>query len=307
MLKKMKIPLIVFSVMTFLFIIRDNFSFAKQLAKYFDDSAKSAGYVLLYNNTKDSVIYSKNSDKEISIGSINKIMTALVAMQYLSPDAEITVGDEVNSCLTDAASRSMIKNGEIFTFEQLLCAMLIPSGCDAAYTIAVNAARAAVNDNSIPISEAVDIFCDLMNRKARELNCKNTFYMNPDGQDSSGQTTTLNDTLIITKEALKSDIFRSIVKMPTISVTAKSGEKYTWENTNFLIRSDSRFFNKNVSGLKTGYTSDAGYSLVSKAEIEGEELICIVAKCSYEGLRYTISERLFAGGFAQFGKVWTQS
>lgn len=304
MLKKIKIPLTITLIMTILFVARDNFSFSKQLQRYYIDSCAKAEYVLLYNNSNNSIMFSKKPDEVINIGSITKIMTALVALQYLQHDQEITIGEEVDSCLTADASRSMIKCGQKFTFKQLLYAMLVPSGCDAAYSIAVNTSRYILNDYSISTNEAVDIFCDLMNKKAMELGCKNTFFMNPDGQDEFGQCTTLSDVLKIVVEALKYDIFKETVNTASITITPIKGEEYTWENTNFLIRKDSRYYNKNICGVKTGYTLNAGYSLVSTAKINDTELICLVANCSYEGLRYTISEKLFAGGFAELNIIW---
>ncbi len=286
--------LAVFMVMT-VFGVKKSFSFDSQLKKYYESVTSSINNVLLYDVSNDETLYSKNADQQISMGSVVKLVTALTAFEILSPEDTFVVGEEVENYLTADASRSMIKKGQKISFENLLYALLLPSGCDAANTIAVNCARKAAKNKKMPIADALEYFAKLMNDYATGIGCKDSVFVNPDGQDAEEQHMTLEDVLLVTKKAMENDLIMKITGTSDIKVTLsskKGKEEFEWKNTNKLLDKDSKYYYEYSKGMKTGYTLDAGYTLVSLAERNNEKVICIIAKCNSDSTRFNVASKL---------------
>lgn len=109
-------------------------------------------------------IYEKESQKQIAPASTTKMLTALTAVDYCSMEEVVTVGEEIGLIPSDS-SRAWLSAGNQLTFKQLLVAMLLPSGNDAAYTIAVHTGRKIEQDISLPIEDAVSSFTEAMNKR----------------------------------------------------------------------------------------------------------------------------------------------
>ncbi len=282
---------------------RAAFAPEKQAERYFEHAAANAGNVLLYDLDTETVLYAKNTKEHISVGSINKLLTASIAMEYLSLEDVFTVGEEVDYYLTAGASRAMIRNGQRITFRQLLIAMLLPSGCDATHTVVVNVVRKIKNDPAVDIREAIDYFCEMMNTRARALGCTDSHFVNPDGQDDERQYTCVDDVFVFLRHFLENDLAREIVAMPHADVTLVSGEKYSWDNTNKMLQEDSPYYYPYMKGVKTGFTHDAGYAMTAYAEKNGRKLLSIVCRCKVETYRYTISANLIRLGYISIGEI----
>ena len=181
----------------------------------------------LYNASTGEALYEKNSDKHIKPASLTKILTAITALTYMNTDTVITVGTELN-LLPKRSSLCLIKSGHRLTLYDLLTGMLVASGNDAAYTIAVNTARHVMNEDSISDKEAISYFTDLMNSVAKAIGCTNSNFTTPDGFDSEGQYTTIKDLSLICSYALKFKEIREIVSTVNKKVIFKSGENVTW-------------------------------------------------------------------------------
>ncbi len=292
--KILSLILAVFMVLT-VFGVKKYFPYDTQIQRYYDSVAEPVNNVLLYDAVNDKILFSKNADIPISIGSVVKLVTALTAFEVLSPEDTFIVGEEVDSYVAVDASRSMIKNGQKISFENLLYALLLPSGCDAANTIAVNCARKATNNKKMPTAEALEYFAKLMNDYAERIGCNDSYFINPDGQDAEGQYMTLNDVLTVAKKTMENDLIMKIAGTSEIKLTlsSKAGkEEYEWKNTNKLLDKDSPYYYEYSTGLKTGYTIDAGYTLVSVAQRTDEEIICIIAKCNSDSTRFNVAEKL---------------
>ena len=281
---------------------RAAFAPEKQAERYFEYAAANAGNVLLYDLDTETVLYAKKTQEHISVGSINKLLTASIALEYLSPDDVFTVGEEVDYYLTADASRAMIRNGQRITFRQLLIAMLLPSGCDATHTVVVNVVRKIKNDPGVDIREAIDYFCGMMNSRARALGCTDSHFVNPDGQDDERQYTCVNDVFLFLRRFLENDLVREIVAMPHAEVTLVSGEKYSWDNTNKMLQEDSPYYYPYMKGVKTGFTLGAGYAMTAYAEKNGRRLLSIVCRCNQESYRYTVSANLIRLGYISIGE-----
>lgn len=252
----------------------------------------SAPFAGLYNASTGEALYEKDSDKRIHPASLTKILTAITALTYMNTDTVITVGTELN-LLPKRSSLCLIKSGHRLTLYDLLTGMLVASGNDAAYTIAVNTARHVMNEDSISDKEAISYFTDLMNSVAKAIGCTDSNFTTPDGFDSEGQYTTIKDLSLICSYALKFKEIREIVSTANKKVVFKSGENVTWSNSNKLLHPDSPYYYSEATGMKTGTTPLAGKCLIATAEFDGQTYVAIVANCESENERYSSVIKLF--------------
>lgn len=222
--------------------------------------------------TSGNIITENKADIKAYPASITKLLTALVALDYFSPTDKITVGSEVSSIPSDS-SRAWISPGDTLTFSDLLHAMLLPSGNDAAVAIAVATGRKAKNDPSLSAGAAEKYFVELMNQKAKELGMTNSNFTNPHGYDDKNNYSTANDLLILGKAAINNEIITSICQKSVYSCKSEY-HTYKWYSTNrFLFKSfdsellarafhtdigENAYYNPNVIGLKTGNTDLQG-------------------------------------------------
>lgn len=224
---------------------------------------------VVYDVSLGEVIFQQNENTITAPASLTKLVTALVALDYLAPGKTITVGEEIN-LIGENSSVAFLAVGQKYSVKSLIDALLIPSGNDAAYVLAVNTARAAANDNNLSTEKAVSDFIRLMNDKAKSLGCVSTYFCTPDGYDAEGQQTTAMDIVKISIEARKNATIRESV------AKEKSGG---WQNSNALVCKSSSLYNECVTGLKTGSTSDAGYCVAVSAEIDSTPYIMVFLNC----------------------------
>ena len=280
---------------------KDDMLIQKQAERFYDTAAANAQSVLLLDLDTGERLYEKNPAKRISIGSINKVLTVCIAMEYLDWDETFTVGDEIgDEYLTREASRSQLRKGEVLTFRHLMTAALLPSGCDAINVIAVNVVRRVKNDPDIEIGKALSLFCCMMNSYARSLGCTASHFVNPDGQDNVRQYTCVNDMLLFITKAMENETFLEIVRMAYADVRIVSGQKFQWSSTNQLLHPDSPYYYPKALGIKTGYTDAAGFAMASYAKQDGHTLLVIACECTYEWQRYTIASNLLKLGFMNY-------
>jgi D-alanyl-D-alanine carboxypeptidase (penicillin-binding protein 5/6) len=239
----------------------------------------------------DSVLYQKNSNEHIAPASTAKMLTALTVLEYCSLDEKFTVDLEIKMIASDS-SRAWINQGEKLTVKQLLIALLLPSGNDAAYTLAVNTGKKIADDYTFTTQQAVKVFVDAMNKYAKELGATSSHFATPDGYDADGQYTTAFDLAQIAKACLDSDVLTEIMGSYRISDKLGSGREVTYHNTNELINPTSPYYYSNVVGLKTGHSGDSGYCLVSAAIIKGKTYICVVMGGSEDG-RFSDSIKIY--------------
>lgn len=231
---------------------------------------------IVYDISLDAAIYSLNENVVTAPASLTKLITALVALEYLPTTKTLTVGEEINR-VGENSSIAFLSVGQRYTVKTLIDALLIPSGNDAAYVLAVNTARVAANDSSLNIDNAISDFIRLMNKKAKDLGCTSTYFCTPDGYDADGQETTANDMVKISLAAQKN---------PTIASSVSKEKSGTWTNSNSLVCTDSSYYNECVTGLKTGSTSDAGYCVAVSATVDEKQYIMIFLNCTTRDGRF---------------------
>ena len=222
----------------------------------FDIYSKNA---ILYNTKEDKVMYEKNSTDKVSIASLTKITTAIVALENIKDlDEKITLTSADFKGLVEAnASVAGFRIGQEVTYRDLLYGLMLPSGADAAQALTSN------------ISGSNDKFIDLMNDKAKELKLENTHYANSTGLDDSNHYSTVKDVLKVFKYALKNEEFKKII----------TTSKYTISDGSMTFRSTlskaSALDIEYIKGGKTGTTGDAGLCLATLANYDDTDFILV--------------------------------
>ncbi len=260
---------------------------------------------ILVNAENGMILYEKNSDKQGFPASITKIATAIFALEKKGDNLElnITAEQEAIASISPSAKRKGnyknpsywietgathigIKRGESMPFNDLLHALLVSSANDAANVIAQH-----IGEGSI------DSFMKGLNQYLRSIGCRDTNFLNPHGLHHPDHKTTARDMAIIAKNALKNQIFKDIVstKSYVIAKTNKQPSR-TIVQTNQLLKK-SPYTYDNAIGIKTGYTSDAGHTLVAAAKKEDRTLIAVVMNCSERKEAYRDVTRLFDTAF----------
>ncbi|MDO8657517.1 MAG: D-alanyl-D-alanine carboxypeptidase family protein [Candidatus Levybacteria bacterium] len=214
----------------------------------------SAEAALIMDDDSKVILFSKNENLRFSMASTTKIMTALTALDYYKLDDVLTVK-------TRNVEGSIIglKIGEKLLFRDLLYAMLLPSGNDAAMSIAQN----------YPGGE--EEFIKKMNEKAISFSLYNTKFSDPTGLSDDGDYTTIKDLARLSSIAMENEIFQEVVSTKEKTVTNISGKNtYSLYNLNRLLGTDG------VDGIKTGYTDIAGGVLTTSRSENGHKLIIVV-------------------------------
>ncbi|MBQ2945042.1 MAG: D-alanyl-D-alanine carboxypeptidase [Clostridia bacterium] len=244
-------------------------------------------YAIIYEPLTDTVHFEKEIDKQISPASTAKLVTALVALNYLSPETVITVGEERLLVERDASVLGL-SVGDTLTVNELIIALMVSSGGDAAYTLAVNVAKAADTEGTLtdPLMQ-LEYFMSLVNAYAEENGFADCHFVTPDGYDAEGQYVTVASLARIAAKAMENEVLRAAITTRaytfTFTTTAKTKTAY---NTNKLLRETSKYYSPVVTGIKTGTTGDAGNCLVADAYVNGRYFIIITMKQRTDEYRY---------------------
>ena len=239
----------------------------------------------------EQVIYAVDSAESIYPASTLKMLTALTVLEIAEPEERITLGTEIYIPPLDA-SRAGLEYGMTLSVRDLLEGLLLPSGADAAYALAVYCGRKLEGDGRLSYDAAVTAFVAAMNRKAEEIGAGYTTAVNAVGLDAKGQRTTAEDILKMTRVFLSDPLLAEICGLPAAKITSEEGKTVSLKNTNKMLIGNSGYYNGDVAGVKTGTTSRAGNCLVSVFTVEGGTYICIVMKSSYYG-KFTDTQKLY--------------
>lgn len=215
-------------------------------------------------------------DEKLYPASITKLLTCYTLLQHMDPAEEVTVGDALNLVQEDS-SVADLKEGDVLTVEQLVAAMLLPSGNDAAQVAAVAAGR-SIGGSNLPYEEAVKVFVAEMNRQAEQLGMENSHFANPDGFHHEDHYTTIDDLVRLCEVVLTEPTILKYTGMTVSSVKLEDRE-LEWMNTNALLHDDAALYQSNTIGLKTGYTEKAGNCLISAFFMEDRILLIGVFGC----------------------------
>ena len=252
-----------------------------------DLNAKSA---LLMDVATGTVLYEKESHERLAPASVTKVMTMLLIMEAVD-SGKIALEDTVTASENAAAkggSQIYLKAGETMSVSDMLKSIAVSSANDCACAMAELLAG----------SESA--FVEQMNRRAEELGMADTHFVNCTGLDDSPEAkehrTSAYDIALMSRELLKHH--PDIKKYTTIWMDTVRGGAFGLSNTNKLIR-----FYSGATGLKTGYTTGAGYCLSAAAKREGMELIAVVMGCESSQKRSTDCKALLDYGYATYSVV----
>jgi len=215
-------------------------------------NVKARGAVLADAAT-GTLLWSRDAGVERPVGSITKVMTALVVIRAGDLGREIRVPQAVIAYVDKYGGNSAgLHPGDVLTAQQLLEAMLLPSGCDAAYTLAM------------AYGPGMPAFLAKMNATARQLGMLHTYFTSPDGLPYPTEYSTYStpaDLVTLGLAAMQSPVFRSIVDQPWYQIRKGPGHHaYWWNNTNDLIGTYP-----GADGIKDGFTNAALHCLLFEA------------------------------------------
>ena len=254
------------------------------------DAFESTPQMGLYRVDGLECVYERNAERIIAPASLTKLVTASVVVWSLSPDTVLTVGSELDM-VRPGSSVCGLKKGMRLSVYDLMCGLLMRSGNDAAYTLAVNVARHDSGEE-LSDSDAVEYFCGMMNDFVDGLGLKNSRFYSPDGYDTYGQHTTVADLAVIAAYVTEVDAIFEITSRSMIRSPIEGDESPIWHNTNFFMHPDFPLYEESVFGMKTGSTGDAGKCLITLYRENGVDYLCIVTGCDSEGGRYVSSRVL---------------
>lgn len=259
----------------------------------------TAKQAFVYNcQTEEFTYLTGQPEDKVYPASITKLFTAYVALQYLQPDQLITAGDALD-LVGPGSSVAGIEKGNVLTVEMLVEAMMLPSGNDAAYILAVETGRAITGRENLQASVAARIFTKEMNIQARNLGMMHTCFVNPDGYHETGHYSCFADLVTIGKLALENETIMKYANVSSETVTFASGEVKNWKNTNSLIDPAFPYYSVYATGLKTGQTPSAGSCLLSSFSYEGKQWIIGVFGCPTEEDRFVDTVNLFHDAIAE--------
>jgi len=184
------------------------------------------------------------------------------------------------------SSLCLIRPGHQLTLYQLIMGMFLPSGNDAAYTVAVNVGRRVAGNGGLSDRAAADYFCGLMNDFAANLGAADSHFATPEGWDNEETYSTVHDLALFAAYAMEVEAIREIAATYEKKVFFVSGENITWKNFNSLVNPWSTWYCEQAVGLKTGSTENAGKCLLSVIEGADGLYIAVVMGCQEDGDRY---------------------
>lgn len=203
------------------------------------------------------VIHLKNENAKLPMASTTKILTALTVIENYDLDKIITVPKQAVGI---EGSSIYLRDGEHLTIKELLYGLMLRSGNDCAECLALTCGNGR------------DEFISLMNKTARKYGANNSNFTNPHGLHDKNHYTTAYDLCLISLNAMKNPTFKEIVSTKRVEI---SNEGYSYKRV--LINKNKMLSNfDGCNGVKTGYTKNAGRCLVSSANRNGANYVCVV-------------------------------
>ena len=266
-------------------------------AKWPETPSVAATGAVVIDSTSGCVLYSKNMNKKFYPASTTKIMTVLLALENSSLNETVTFSKRAISQIgTDAANLGM-KPGEKITMK------------DAVYGAMLKSANEYCNAIGETVAGSIEGFTAMMNKRAKEIGCKNTHFVTTNGLHDENHYVSAYDLALITRTAMKNTTFRKVTstKQYTVKPTNKCKNSKTFKNHHQLLVGGSytNAYNGCIGG-KTGFTNAASHTLVTVAKRDGMELICVVlketsanGKASYEN-QYIDTKKMLDAAYSNF-------
>ena len=245
-------------------------------------------FAILYEESTGTVMYTKNADRTNAPASMTKVMTALLVLEH-NPTLEgsyVVPPEAVSEQYCYWMNAIHLEEGEEITIRDLMHYLLIPSGNEAATTLAHY------------VAGDIDTFIQMMNDRADQLGMTKTHYADPHGLSEYNRIS-CEDMLILAREAMKHEEFRNIVSktVGTLPASNKREEPYRYNTTNRVLspRNVPEYdggFSDDIVGIKTGYIRVAGYNLACCMNYDEEDLTVYSIVMHGKSLSINGAERL---------------
>jgi len=243
---------------------------------------------ILEEATTGEILYEKNADDRLFPASTTKLMTAIIAMEHGDRNSTVTVNQSALNGLAEMGGAVYLIPGEQMPFMDMMQYLLIHSGNDGANVIAES------------VAGSIQAFVTLMNEKAKELGCTNTHFTNTHGLHDDNHYTSARDLLKIAECAMKDPTIAQIVGTEQVTLAATNKHSaLELTTTNYLISKikNGSYKYEGAIGIKTGFTTPAGYCLVGGAKSGDYTYYPVILGAPVEGDgvkgRYTYTADLF--------------
>lgn len=233
--------------------------------------------LLVMEQTTGRVLASANAHAQLPMASTTKILTAITVLQHVDLNKEVMIDPQAEGV---EGSSIYLRRGEKWTVRDLLYGLMLRSGNDAAVQLAITAGG------------TVERFVDYMNHTAYQAGAFKSHFCNPHGLHDDDHYTTAYDLACITRFAMANEDFARIVATKRYTYTGPDGEQHVFVNKNKMLTGYP-----GATGVKTGYTRKAGRCLVSSANRDGMQLICVALNI-YD--MWQQSAKAMDGAFAQY-------
>lgn len=277
-----------------------NVSFLNESYQIHKNELVAEAAILIDANT-GQILFEKNAHRQMYPASTTKLLTAIIIVENHALDEKVTIDAE--SPYTDG-SRIFIEEGEVFTVEQLLNALLIESANDVAVALATYH------------SGSVEAFAEVMNKRAKELGAINSNFVNPNGLPHDKHVSTAYDLAQIGKKAYTMSTIREIAKKARyqINPTNKVDETRYLTNSNKFLYGQGGAYKipyrgksvdikyDYINGLKTGYTVKAQQCFIGSANKDDKDLISVILSTQGSNI-YTDTRKLIDYGFYEYEEV----
>ncbi|MCJ7855144.1 D-alanyl-D-alanine carboxypeptidase [Lachnospiraceae bacterium NSJ-143] len=254
-----------------------------------DSLELDADAAILIDASTGDILYEKNINKKEYPASITKLMTMLLAFENCKMEDTITFSKEAVFSIEPGSSHIGIDQGEKITVDQAMYAIMLQSANEVSNGVAEH------------IDGSLEAFAKHMTQRAKELGAKNTNFVNANGLHDENHYTTAYDMSLIARELLKYPHFKDVLSTTYYEIPPTNIQPETrfLHGQTQLIKSASIFYYENCEGGKTGFTDQAGNTLVAYAQKDGTELISVVLKSTGYG-EYTDTIKLFDYGLNNF-------
>lgn len=229
------------------------------------------------------ILYSKNIEEKIYPASLTKVLTAILVVENCNMQDEVIISQSAIDSVQSGYLTANIQSGEILTVEQLLNILLISSCNDVANALAEH------------VAGDTEQFVVMMNNKAKEIGCQNSNFTNCNGTHDENHYSTAYDLALIGKYAMQYEEIRNITNK--ISYKLGTTNKYDkedrlYETANQLILSGSENYYRYAGGIKTGFTTPAGYCLMAYSQKDDIPLVAVIMKSTTADSRYSDAKNI---------------
>ena len=245
-----------------------------------------SGACLLMDAPSGQVLFENQADQSMYPASTTKIMTLLLAIEHGDLEREVTVPDSAADIPADS-SRMPVYPGETMCMADLLYGLMMRSGNDAANAVAELC------------SGSVEAFVQEMNDKAQALGMNNTHFVNPHGYHDKQHYTTARDLAILTREGLTNADFCKVTTCLSYTLPpTQKRDSLTLTSPYEIFDPESEYYIDGAAGVKSGYTSHAGFCFVGAYQKNDRTLIAVILGAPSRNRAWSDLKRLFAYGMA---------